>query len=77
MGVEEMVKLIAEKFGAADRISLPHTERLLKLLDAAPEEALVLLVKNRVKFVRVPAGRRLIEKFGWSNERLTDLVLSN
>lgn len=60
----QMVKQLKALFENVRSVSADHAERLLALLDRAPQEALQMLVDERVKFCWVPAARRLREKFG-------------
>lgn len=71
--MNEMQK-IAEAFKNVTSISADHAEKLLDLLDQAPAEALEMLVVNKVKFCKLPAVRRLREKFGYSEDRINTLV---
>lgn len=60
----KMAKEVQATMAKVERISTDHADKLLALLDKAPQEALQWLYDNRVKFCWMPAARRLREKFG-------------
>jgi hypothetical protein len=64
MTIKEQLEAIAQAFEVRQTISFDAAEKVLGLLDKAPKEALELLVARRVKFLWIPAKRRLVEKFG-------------
>ena len=70
-------ELLAEKLKAAfadvETISLDAADKLGKLLDKAPLDALVLLVKKKVKFCAGVARNRLRLKYGWEWGRIAAL----
>lgn len=54
-----MVATCKRLFGTVETISTVHADRLLKLLDRADRESLVLIYKERIKFCWMPAATRL------------------
>lgn len=71
--IQAMIQEVKTTLAGVERISCDHAEQLLKLLDRAPQESLIMLVKDRVKFCRLPAQRRLMEKFGMTIEQIRAL----
>lgn len=61
MTTTQQLELIANEFSKVERISADHAEKLLALLDKAPNEALQMLVDRKVKFCWMPARRRLVD----------------
>lgn len=59
---ERMVSQIESIFGKVERISADHADRLLTLLDKAPDEALQIIVDRKIKFCWMPAQRRLNDR---------------
>lgn len=60
-------------FGGVKSIPVKAAEKLGRILDRAGEEALVALVRERVRFCDRPAMTRLYTHFGWSWERIEAL----
>jgi hypothetical protein len=59
--LNQQIELIAKAFESRDRLPMHLAERALKLLDKAPKEALELIVARKIKFLWMPAKRRLQE----------------
>ena len=59
---EILVNQLESIFAQVQTISTDHAERLLNLLDKAPDEALQILVDRKIKFCWMPAQRRLNER---------------
>lgn len=59
---EILVNQLESIFAQVQTISTDHAERLLNLLDKAPNEALQILVDRKIKFCWMPAQRRLNER---------------
>jgi hypothetical protein len=64
MTIKQQLEAIAQAFESKQSLSCDAAEKVLDLLDKAPKEALELLVARRVKFLWMPARRRLRENFG-------------
>ena len=60
----QMVQQLKTLFASVNSVSADHAEKLLALLDRAPQDALQMLVDERVKFCWIPAARRFREKYG-------------
>lgn len=73
MTLEENIALVKSIFGDRETISFDAADNLTEILDEASEDALIVLVKEQVKFCHMPAGFRLIRKFGWTSERVASL----
>lgn len=73
--IDKMVVELRQRFGAVERISIADSKRLDGILSGAPEALLVRLIRARVRFVRSKAALVLRRRFGWSVERVTDLLL--
>ena len=74
MQAAQMLLTLKASLAKVERISTEHADRLLKLLDAAPAEALEMLVREKVNFCYLPAMRRLREKHGYSKDRVAALL---
>ena len=59
MTIAQQLDFIADKFSSVDSLPLNVAEAALRLLDKAPKEALQLIVDRKVKFLWIPANRRL------------------
>ena len=59
MTTEQQLDFIADTFAARETISMSAVEKALSLLDQAPQEALQMIVDRKIKFLWVPAKRRL------------------
>lgn len=70
---KSLILEVASQFSKIERIPADKASKLLKLLDAAPVDALELLVINRVKFCHGPAATRLKAKHGYSSQQVADL----
>lgn len=62
MTIKQQLEMIAAKMENVQTISIEHASRLLSLLDHAPNDALQMLVDRKVKFMWMPARRRLQER---------------
>jgi hypothetical protein len=61
MTITQQLDFIADAFAARETIPMSAAEKALELLDRAPKEALQMLVDRKVKFLWMPANRRLKE----------------
>ena len=68
------IEQLKAAFAKRDRIPVDAAVELTALLDKAPEDALVILVRERVKFCWMPALTRLQSKFKWSRDRVDALL---
>ena len=59
MTIAQQLEIIASKFASVDSLPVDIAERALQLLDEAPKDALQLIVDRKVKFLWIPANRRL------------------
>jgi hypothetical protein len=64
MSIQQQLDAIANAFAAQQTIPFSVAEKALDLLDKAPREALEMIVERKVKFLWMPAKRRLQESFG-------------
>ena len=64
MTIQKQLEQLATIMQARETIPASAAEKFLDLLDKAPKEALEMLVSRKVKFLWMPAKRRLVEKFG-------------
>jgi hypothetical protein len=64
MTITQQLEIIATTLSKVETISADNADRLLNLLDRAPQDALQMLVDRKVKFCWMPAKRRLADKFG-------------
>lgn len=60
--VKVLTETLAAKFARVDRISTENAHRLIALLEAAPDEALQILWRRRVKFCHMIAARILVDR---------------
>lgn len=56
---ESTVNRLAAEFGSLDTIPASMADKLIDLLESAPDEALVLIVNRRIKFCHFIARRIL------------------
>jgi hypothetical protein len=61
MTISQQLDFIADTFASMETIPMNAAEKALDLLDRAPKEALEMLVARKVKFLWMPANRRLKE----------------
>ncbi len=61
MTIAQQLDFIAEAFAKRETIPMDAAEKALKLLDRAPKDALQMIVDRKVKFLWMPAMRRLRE----------------
>ena len=64
MNIQQQLEMVAESLAKVERIPCNTAEKMLDLLDRANQEALQMLVDRKVKFLWMPAKRRLVENFG-------------
>ena len=69
----ELVKELTNTFSKLETISGDAADKLGNLLEEAPEEDLVMLVRNRVNFCAPLASIRLKRKYGWTSEAVASL----
>ena len=60
--VRAMLESLAASMENRDRIPVESAEKFLALMDQADNEALQLLVDRKVKFLWMPARRRLVDR---------------
>jgi hypothetical protein len=67
------IKTLKAALGNLQTIPFSKADELLEIIDRAPEEALIEMVRERIKFLWMPASRRLREDFKWSADRVQAL----
>ena len=69
----DMVERLARVFSQAETISYDTSRQLGRLMDQAPVEALILIVKADIKFCASVARNRLRRQHGWTWEEIRSL----
>jgi len=62
MNENDMFDQLKTAYASIDRIGADGADKLLRILDRAPDAVLLRLLVNKVKFCWMPARRRLVER---------------
>lgn len=74
--MEQQIEVLKASFGKRNTISFEAADKLCEILDAACEDACEIMVREKIKFVWMPALNRLRNKFSWSQSRIDTLIKS-
>lgn len=74
MKLEEQISYLKQAFGSRETISMAAADRLTVILNQAGEDACEIMVREKIKFVWMPAANRLRNKFGWSQSKIVELI---
>lgn len=71
--LQTLINKCKAEWATVDRIPMDAANKLIDLLDRAPKDALIIMVRERINFMYWPARRRLAEDHGMTDAQINAL----